>query len=278
MSAFDLHGLRVGDYDIHFVDEGKGPPLLLIHGLAGDHTAWAPQIEAWRGAWRVIAPDTRGAGKSTQVDEPVTIEALAADFVQLLDLLKIDRCHVIGRSMGGAIGQCIALQAPERVASLVTIGSFAKLDPRGRRALEMMREVLEWTGSWGAHGRHSIGNFVSAEFFNKQPDKVAAIEALIAGTQRLQACYIHQNHACIRYDNLSRLREIRTPTLVMSGGQDPICGPLATQWLVNGLPNVESVEFADGAHFFFMEEPERFMKLMHDWLARHTPGADSARR
>ncbi len=51
---------RIGRYDIHHVDEGSGFPILLIHGLAGDHSAWMPQIAAWRDQYRVIAADTRG--------------------------------------------------------------------------------------------------------------------------------------------------------------------------------------------------------------------------
>jgi 3-oxoadipate enol-lactonase len=271
MSKFHLKTARIGRYDIRYVDEGEGFPILLIHGLAGDHSAWESQIEAWRGKHRVIAPDTRGAGGSTQLDEPVTLEDLASDFVELLDQLNIDRCHIVGRSMGGALGQCIALQIPDRAASLTTVGSFAKIDPIGKRSLEMMREVLEWTGSWGSHGKHSIGNFVSNAFFNANPDKADAIEKLIAGTQRLQACYIQQNLACINFDSRMRLSGIKAPVLVLSGGRDPICGPLATQWLLEGLPHAEAVEFSAGAHFFFMEEPQRFMNIMNDWFVRHTP-------
>ena len=57
---------RIGAHDIHYVDQGSGFPLLLLHGLAGDHSAWTPQIDAWCGTHRVIAPDSRGAGRSSK--------------------------------------------------------------------------------------------------------------------------------------------------------------------------------------------------------------------
>lgn len=76
-TAYPLGVARIGAHDIHCVDEGRGFPLLLIHGLAGDHSAWTPQIAAWSGMHRVIAPDSRGAGRSSQVDEPISTEDMA---------------------------------------------------------------------------------------------------------------------------------------------------------------------------------------------------------
>ena len=169
MSEWRMRVAPVGDCEIHYIDEGAGFPILLIHGLAGDHTAWNPQIEAWRGRHRVLATDTRGAGRSTQVDEPVTIRELALDLLAVLDHAGIEKCHLIGRSMGGFLAQHIALDAPERVCSLVMLASAGKLDPLAARLLTNMREVLEWTGSWPAHAAHSVPNFVSQRFFIEKP-------------------------------------------------------------------------------------------------------------
>jgi 3-oxoadipate enol-lactonase len=266
-----MHTATLGNYVIHYQDAGQGVPLLLIHGLAGDHSGWAAQLPVWSAKYRVIAPDTRGAGASTQVDEPVTIEALADDFVALTDRLGLERFHVVGRSMGGCIGQWLALKRPERVLSLTLLASCGKFDPLAVRALENMREILELTGSWATHARHSIQNFVSHRFFNTQPERIAAIERLIGSSDRLQACYIEQNKAVLRHDLLDRLHEIACPVLVMSGGRDPLGGPLLTRWMLERLRHAEHVEFTESSHFFLMEEPERFMAVMDDWLARHTP-------
>jgi pimeloyl-ACP methyl ester carboxylesterase len=264
---------KIGRYQLAYADEGRGFPLLLIHGLAGDHGAWAPQLAAWRGRFRVIAPDNRGAGRSSQVDEPVSTEDLARDMLGLLDHLGIETAHVVGRSMGGAVAQHMALVAPQRIQSLALCASFARLDPLGDRVLSNMREVLEWTGSWAAHARHSVQNFVSARFFNAHPERVAAIEGLIGGETRLAACYVRQNHACLQHDTLSRLGEIRCPTLILAGGRDPICSLTATRWMSERIPGAHTVIFEDSSHFFLMEEPERFMGVMDEWLAQHTPGA-----
>ncbi|HET9471010.1 MAG TPA: alpha/beta fold hydrolase, partial [Usitatibacter sp.] len=221
--------------------------------------------------FRVVAPDNRGAGASTQVDEPITTRDMAGDMLALLDHLGIARAHVVGRSMGGAIAQHMALMAPDRVASMALCASFAKLDAFGARVLANMREVLEWTGSWADHARHSVRNFVSAEFFDANPERVAAIERLIGGEQRLPACYVRQNRACLEHDTLAALPSIRCPTLVLSGGRDPICPPVCARWIAEGIPGAEAVRFEACSHFFLMEEPGRFMQVMDAWLARHTP-------
>lgn len=261
----------IGRYEINYVEEGSGFPVVFIHGLAGDLSAWTPQLEAFRANHRVVAFDNRGAGKSTQVDEPVSTEDLARDTLALMDALEIDRAHVVGRSMGGSIGQHMALLAPVRVHTLTMCASFAKLDPFGVRVLTNMREVLEWRGSWPDHARHSVPNFVSPAFYNANPETVAQIEALIGGETRLEACYVRQNHACLEHDTLDRLGEIACPTLILAGGADPICSMTSTRWMQERIPHAEVVVFEASSHFFLIEEFDRFMQVLGNWLARHTP-------
>ena len=239
---------------------------MLIHGLAGGHTAWREQVELLRERYRVIAFDNRGAGQSTQVDEPVSTRDLAADTLALMAQLGVERAHVVGRSMGGAIAQHMALAAPKRVESLVLCASFARLDALGRRVLSNMREALEWRMSWADHARHSVQNFVSANFFNEQPVAVAAIERLIGGETRLPACYIRQNEACQAHDTLAALREIQQPALVMGGDCDPICSLTTTRALSEGLPRANTEIFENASHFFLIEQQIKFNRLLLNWL------------
>jgi 3-oxoadipate enol-lactonase len=262
---------QVGSYEINYVEKGSGFPVVLIHGLAGDHAAWAAPMEAWSRDHRVLAFDNRGAGQSTQVDEPISTEDMARDTLALMDEVGIERAHVVGRSMGGAIAQHMALIAPERVHTLVVLASFAKLDPVGVRVLTNMREVLEWRGNWADHARHSVANFVSPEFFNENPETIAQIEGLIGGSSRLPACYVRQNHACLEHDTLERLGEIGCPVLILAGGADPICSLTATRWMGEGFPDSETVIFEESSHFFLIEQPERFMGVMGEWLTKHAP-------
>lgn len=261
----------IGHYRLNYLDVGQGTPVVLIHGLAGDYKAWLPKIAALKDHFRVIAFDSRGAGKSTQVDEPITTADLAADTLQLMDYLSITKAHMVGRSMGGAIAQHMALKAPERIISLTLCASFAQLDPLGRRVLMNMREALEWRMNWTDHARHSVQNFVSADFFNRYPDRIAAIERLIGGETRLPACYIRQNEACQSHNTVEDLHRIKQPTLIMAGDRDPICSLMATKMLSDGLPNAQTEIFQNASHFFLIEQSEKFMKILSDWLKQNNP-------
>jgi 3-oxoadipate enol-lactonase len=263
----------VGGYELNYVEKGDGPPLVLIHGLAGDLSAWASQLDTWSTDYRVITFDNRGAGQSTQVEEPISTEDMARDTLALMDALGVDSAAVIGRSMGGAIAQHMALLAPERVRALVLCASFAKLDPVGVRVLTNMRQVLEWRESWADHARHSIPNFVSPAFYNANREVVTALENLIGGETRLPACYVAQNHACLEHDTLDRLAGITCPVLIAAGGRDPICSLTATRWMQERLPHADNAIFDDSSHFFLVEEADRFMSIATQWLDENVSGA-----
>ena len=229
--SYELHFATIGSYKIRYLDVGTGPTVVLIHGLAGDYLGWQAQIELLKPKYRVIAFDNRGAGASTQIDEPLTLNDLALDTLGLMDHVGANTAHVVGRSMGGAIAQFMALNAPERVRSLTLCASFAKVDPVGCRVLSNMREALEWRGSWADHARHSV-----------------------------------QNEAIQKTDTRPMLSRITQPALVMAGDVDIICSMTATRELVDGLPNVRSEIFTGAGHFFLMEQPAKFNQHLVDWL------------
>ena len=254
--------VQVGRYELNYLDEGQGTPVVFIHGLAGDLSAWTPQMQALKSRYRVISFDNRGAGKSTQINEPISTRDMARDTIGLMEALDVGRAHIVGRSMGG-------VERPDLVGSLVLCASFAKLDPLGARVLHNMREVLEWRGNWADHARHSVQNFVSAAYFNREREQIARIEQLIGSEARLPACYVWQNWACQEHDTLNRLSEIKAPTLIMAGAQDPICSPTCTAWMSERLPNSRTVMFEGCSHFFLMEDALKFMSELESWLAVH---------
>lgn len=261
--------VRVGRYELNYLDEGQGTPVVFIHGLAGDLSGWTAQMNALRAGYRVVSFDNRGAGKSTQVDEPISTRDMAHDTIGLMEHLGITNAHIVGRSMGGAIAQHIALERPDLARSLVLCASFARLDALGIRVLTNMREVLEWRGSWSDHAKHSIQNFVGSAYYNQKPEQIARIESLIGGETRLQACYVRQNWACLEHDTLDRLSDITVPVLIMGGVHDPICSPTCTAWMSERLPNSRTVMFDGGSHFFLMEDAPKFMTELEAWLAAH---------
>jgi 3-oxoadipate enol-lactonase len=263
--------VNTGRFDINYIEDGDGYPVVLIHGLAGDHTAWLPQVDALRDDYRVIAFDNPGSGDSSTVDDPASTADLADATLGLMDQLGIERAHVIGRSMGGAIAQHMALKAPERLQSIAKAASFARLDPIGAQIIANLQLLLRWRPNWAEWAPHAVFLFVSPAFFNENPELIARITALVSDEGRDKTSYDHLATACLEHDTLDRLGEIETPTLVMGGRFDPICSMTAQNWMIDALPNAVLEVFEKSSHFFLMEEADKALATIKDWLAKNTP-------
>lgn len=263
--------VNTGRFDINYVEEGEGFPILLIHGLAGDHTAWLPQLAAWKERYRVIAFDNPGSGDSSPVSQPAGTADLADATLGLMDKLGIEKAHVVGRSMGGAVAQHMALKAPERLQSLAMAASFARLDAVGAQVITNLQQLLKWRGNWAEWAPHAVYLFVAPAFYNENPELMSRITALVSDEGRDMTSYNNLATACLEHDVLDRLSDIRTPTLVMGGRFDPICSMTAQNWMMERLPNAEMEIFEKSSHFFLMEEAEKSMKTLNDWFAKQTP-------
>jgi pimeloyl-ACP methyl ester carboxylesterase len=125
------HGGRyaaINNVQIYFETYGTGPPVLVLHGGLGRLEDMRHQIRALASSRFVIAPDSRGHGRSTDADVPLNYSLMAEDMVELLDRLDIAQVDVVGWSDGGIIGLDLAMRYPERIRRLVAIGSNYDVD------------------------------------------------------------------------------------------------------------------------------------------------------
>lgn len=111
------------DARLHYEVSGRGPPVLMVAGFMSDSASWAPLLPLLEPHLTLIRPDNRTTGRTTPWDAPVSMEHWVGDLAALLDHLDLPRAHVVGHSLGGNIGWALAATAPERVASLLTLGS-----------------------------------------------------------------------------------------------------------------------------------------------------------
>ena len=132
-------------YELHGPPDA--PPVLLSPGLGGSARYWAPNLAALAKHHRVIVYDHRGTGLSGRtVPGDLTLEALARDMVGLLDALDIAAVTLIGHAIGGMAGLALALAQPERLARLVVINGWAKLDPHTARCFDTRLALLRDSG------------------------------------------------------------------------------------------------------------------------------------
>ena len=263
--------INAGKFEINYIEEGEGFPIFLIHGLVGDHTAWIPQVNVLKKKYRMIAIDNPGSGKSSPVTSPCTTEELADTMLIMLDNLGIDKAHVLGRSLGGLIGQHMALRGPDLVHSLVMTAATPKVDPIGKRLLENMREILEWRDNWSDWARHAAHTFVTPQFYNENPEAMSNIVSLISNEELSKVSYINLNQTALAHDTTDQLKDIICPTLIMAGRLDPICSMVGTDAMTSSIQNAETVIFEKSSHFFMIEEAEKSMNTLIDWFSRHTP-------
>jgi|GEM_PF-719891 len=129
MPAHSIHGST-----LHYLDHGAGFPVLLGHSYLWDATMWAPQVDALSRRYRVIVPDLWGHGESGALpDGTHTLDDLAAHASALLDALEIERCAIVGLSVGGMWGARLALREPQHVRSLVVMDASLEAEPDATR-------------------------------------------------------------------------------------------------------------------------------------------------
>lgn len=113
----DVDGLRL---HVRGVGAPDAPPLVLLHGIMGHAREWDPVVDALAGAWRVLAIDQRGHGRSDHADD-YAVEPMAADVLGVLDAVGVRSAAVVGHSMGGMVGLVLAADHPDRVSRLALL-------------------------------------------------------------------------------------------------------------------------------------------------------------
>src|SRR2546425_9182600 len=135
--------VRIGELELFPTIVGAGEPVLLVMGLGGEHRAWGLVRRELARRYRLVLVDNRDAGASDEANRPYGTGDMAADALGVIDHLGIERFHVVGASMGGAIAQHLALLAPTRVATLVLIGTWGRTDAFLRTVLTGWRLMVE---------------------------------------------------------------------------------------------------------------------------------------
>lgn len=130
--------------EIGYQDRGQGEPLVLVMGLGASSLKWEPHILCYEKHFRVLAIDNRGSGCSSKPEcEAYSIADMAADVIALLDALGIERAHVNGISMGGAVAQYLAIHYPDRIKSVILTNTFPRCNVSFRRCIEFLRDAID---------------------------------------------------------------------------------------------------------------------------------------
>jgi 3-oxoadipate enol-lactonase len=260
--------VRVGEISMYYVEAGQGEPLVLVMGLGADHLAWGFQFPVFAERYRVIAFDNRGAGQSDVPDRPYTTRMMAGDTVGLMDVLGIERAHVLGASLGGMIAQEIALNHPGRVRSLqlhCTLGrpdgflraqiSAGRIQRRGLSREESLRAGYLWLFAPSTYNERPefVEMFVQNALANPFPMSLTGFE--------------RQCDAVETHDALDRVHAIRCPVLITVADQDVLVPERFSRALSKRMPGAEFRLIEGAGHGYFWESPDLFNACCLNFLA-----------
>lgn len=241
------------------------PVVTLSHSLATDLTMWDPQMADLTARYRVLRYDTRGHGGSDAPAGAYTLSQLAADARALLAALGIARTHWVGLSMGGMIGQTVALEAPPLLASLSLCDTMSRV-PVEARPLWSERIATAETKGMEPLVEPTIGRWFTAPFVQAQPAVVDRVRAMIRATP--PAGYAGCCHAISTLDLTDRLGAIARPTLVVVGEQDQGTPVAASRVMQERIAGSELVIIPSASHLSNIEQPALFTRALVDFLAR----------
>lgn len=260
MPAFQLAG---GELNYTLEGPVDAPVLVLSNSLGTDLHMWDAQVPVFTQHFRVLRYDTRGHGKSLVSAGPYTIELLGRDVLVLLDELNIPKASFCGLSMGGLIGQWLAINAPERIQNLVLCNTAAKIgspevwNPRidtvmsgGTKAMRDLRDA-------------SISRWFTADFAAAAAAKVESIVGMLAQTS--PAGYAANCAAVRDADYRESLGDICARTLIVCGNADPVTTTDDGRFMQARIAGAELTEF-DAAHLSNVQAGDAFSQRVLDFL------------
>lgn len=226
------------DIQLHYIEEGQGQPLILLHGNGEDTSYFEHQIPYFSKNYRVIAIDTRGHGKSPRGEKPFTIVQFAEDLHDFMDEKGIGKAILLGFSDGGNIALTFALKYPDKVVKMIVDG--ANLFPSG------VKPFYQWPIEIG---------YRIARLFSKKSEQ-AKQNAEMLGLM------VNEPHI-----EPSELAHLMMPVLVVAGTKDMI-KESHTRLIYSSLPNAK-LEIIAGDHFVANKNADVFNKVVEEFLGRN---------
>jgi aminoacrylate hydrolase len=262
--------ISIGDCHLYYERNGAGFPVLLITGLSGYAAYWRDQMPGLSRAFDVIAYDHRGVGESDPAGSAFTMERLARDAVALMDALHLEKAHVIGHSAGGAVAQVLAIEHPERLASIVIAASWPRADAYFRRLFALRKEILCRLGPASYVQTNSLLLYPS-HYIARNNEKLRQIEAQLLARFPPPEVITSRIDALLAFDRSDELARIRTPSLIVAAQDDIVTPAYFSEDLARRIPGAEAKFFAQGGHYFNQVMPREFSQAVLPFLTAHTP-------
>jgi 3-oxoadipate enol-lactonase len=258
--------LESGGEHLYFEVTGEGEPVVLCHGMGGNHGSWWQQVRPLVTAGlQVVTWDQRGFGNSTRSTGAFGPAPAVDDLERLLDHLALPPVHLVGQSMGGWVALGAALRYPERLASLTLTDTLAGVmtDEIGRLVADSMA-VASSMRTDVAGGHPALGE----PFRRAHPDLALLYEELGGYGDRPPDEALFPLLGGTRYD-IDALARMGLPTLVVVGELDALCPPAAMRHIAGLLPDAELTVLDGCGHSPYFEDAPAWNAAVLGFIARH---------
>jgi len=263
MPQVDTNGIKI---EYRFDGKEGAPYITFVTGIANDLTMWDAQVEALGKEYRTLRYDLRGHGDSLATEGDYSMELLVRDLAGLLSELSIEKTHLVGLGLGGAIVQAFAIEHPQRVHALLPCCCRAKMVPE---FAEMWRKLREAVANEGVEVivEPTVQRWFSDEFKAANPKVLQDVRNMIRGTTTLG--YLGVTAAFLGLNLEDKLPQIKAPTLYLSGAEDRMGGPPALMAeLAKKVPRAQHHSVPKAAHIANIQNPAGFNKEVGDFLKR----------
>lgn len=257
--------ISVAGGEIQYEEAGRGHPLIFVSGLNGVGRYWQPQVSAFSARFRVITYDQRGTGSSDRQQREFSVDQMTAELSGLMDALGIERAHIVGLSTGGAIGQTLAIEQPQRIDRLVLCSTWTHCDPWFRRLFEARRRMYEVAGPELHAMFHPLFlyspayvNGHDAEIDDERRGSVAAAPPVEISVGRI--------NALLAFDRRAGLTRIQAPTLILASDNDFITPSYHAEALRRAIPGAKLVILKNAGHSISKTQSDEFNRLVLDFL------------
>jgi 3-oxoadipate enol-lactonase len=260
---------KVNGIEINYEVSGRegAPWLVLSHSLACSVRMWDPTIAAFQDSFRILNYDMRGHGATTAPAGPYSLDMLADDVLGLMESLNIGKAKYCGLSIGGMIGQTLALRKDHPFEKMVFADTTHTQPPEALKQWEDRIRVAESKGMAGLLDGTMERWFTPSFRSSAEAKKIAA---LILATP--VAGYVGCGRAIMGLNTTARLKDIKVPVLAITGNDDGAAG--GTKFIGETVPGAKFVGIPQASHIANVEQPEAFNRALREFLS--TPASARA--
>jgi pimeloyl-ACP methyl ester carboxylesterase len=262
--------LDIGGERIYFESTGAGDPVVLCHGLGGNHAAWWRVVAGLTEHHRVVTWDQRGFGNSTRRTGSYGPQPAVGDLGALLDHVGLDRVQLVGQSMGGWVAMGFTLRHPRRVRSLVLTDTLAGVFTDEVRA-EVQRTMPAVVARAGA-GRLDRHPALGERFCAERPDLAFLYREISGMGDKPDDTEVFGMLSAMRVP-LHELSALDLPVLLVVGEEDDLCPPAAMRHIAGHIPGAALEVIAGAGHSPYFECPDRWLSVVGPFLRRHAVGS-----